>query len=129
MGSPASRSSPQFPRNRGDLRALAGRGAPAIAAALLLCALAPACAGGPPPAISTNEAYARIQVAEAELEDARARLTAAAGEEARCVATDDVCRAAAAICEAARPIDEQDARARCARGQGICGALEACERP
>ena len=69
-----------------------------------------------------HAAFASIQVDEARIEHASLALETADDTDARRTHGEEVCAASAHLCETARPLDDRDARARCAR------ATERCEQ-
>ena len=90
--------------------------------------LSAGCAGTQPPLESretqANQAFARIQVCEAELfeADRRAALPAATCAE-RGAAADAGCGASAEICSLAHQLADADALTRCDRARARCQAL------
>jgi hypothetical protein len=75
---------------------------------------------------ATNDAFAQIQVREAEIAAAQRRIDAlgsAQDEQAcreRCGASDTACTASRALCETAHGLSDADALARCERGREAC---------
>ena len=82
--------------------------------------LATACGGAASESLHT--AFASIQVDEARIEHGRAALAAAAGDDERAVARDEICDAAAHLSATARPLDDRDARERGERANEACEA-------
>ncbi len=68
--------------------------------------------------VDLNAAFASIQVDEARIE--RASLAMQSPGDDRAADRDEVCAASSHLCDTARPLDDRDANARCARSQERC---------
>jgi len=72
--------------------------------------------------VDVNAAFASIQVDEARIE--RASLALEAPTDDRAADRDEVCAASTHLCDTARPLDDRDANARCARAEERCSQAQ-----
>ncbi len=85
---------------------------------MTLAAMLVACGGASAPDV--HVAFASIQVDEARIEHASVALERADDDTTRRTQGEEVCAASAHLCDTARPLDDRDASARCARAEERC---------